>query len=424
VTVEPAGACDGQPTAMTPRLAMASWLLVAVGMQRTEHGLTTEAPPSHAAWARLLSWDSLRYQGSGWWLDRALPRSPGGLIAAAIALPALWFAIGLAITDDRAAYVATPDVKYQLWFFALHLITVRMTASLWARGLAPALGGLGVADDTARGVRRLAIGRWANLGALAAAAYFIARDTYMSFHAGPSGLSAFDDPDMWGFAALGHGVRVQMLVVWHLEWILFGYLLWLQLAAMLAITRAFRRTDFAPHLDRILVDDSYRDFFALSGKTATLALVFALGNLLFIHLTGELFPREVVHIGGVGDVLEQMSDLLSITVLFALIVVGGFANLIALRRHLTRALNEGLGEAGDRALAWIASGPRLGDLPGRETETARATFDAHAVLLRALVFQREIDALGGRAMRTVIAKAVPALTTAAKRVAKMHLGVP
>src|SRR5215813_10305290 len=99
-----------------------------------------EALPSRAPWARLLSWDSLRYQGSGWWLDRALPRSPAGVIGAALVLPAIWFAIGLVVADDRGAYVATPDAEDQLWFLALHVITLRMMGSLWARGLGPALG--------------------------------------------------------------------------------------------------------------------------------------------------------------------------------------------------------------------------------------------------------------------------------------------
>jgi len=34
----------------------------------------------------LWSWEALRYRGSGWWLDRALPRSPLGVVIVALAL--------------------------------------------------------------------------------------------------------------------------------------------------------------------------------------------------------------------------------------------------------------------------------------------------------------------------------------------------
>ena len=389
-----------------------------------EHALTQEAAPSRAAWTRLVSWDSLRSHGSGWWIDRAMPRAPGPFLAAALLVPVAWFAIGLALTDDRAAYVATPDVKYQLWFLALHLITMRVMSSLWRRGLAPALDGLGIAAGERRRVEAAALGRWANAGALAAAAYFIARDTYMAIHPGPSGLNAFDDPDMWNFGALGHGVRTMMLVAWHLEWVIFGYLLWLQLSTMVTLGRAMRRTDFEPRLGRLLVHDEYRAFFTLLSKTATLSMVFALGNLLFVYLTGELFPRDVVTIDGAGDFLKQMSDVLSISALFVVIVAGMFVHLISLRRALTRAVNARFGAAGDAALELLAEPLELSGDPAADVDRLRAYVEAHNAIARAGMFQREIDQLGGRAMKTVIAKAVPVLTAAAKRIAKMHVGAP
>lgn len=389
-----------------------------------EHGITEEAPPSQAPWTKLLAWDSLRYQGSRWWIDRALPRSPAGLIAAAVIVPAVWFAIGLAITDDRSAYIATPDVKYQLWFLALHIIVVRMVASLWMRGLVPAMTALHVDPAQVARVEAGAVGTWANLGAILAGGYFIARDTYMAFHAGPSGLNAFDDPDMWGFTALGHQIRTLMLIAWHLEWVMFGYLLALQIWALYAVTRAFRRTDFTPHLATILVRDEYRGFLALMSKTATLSLVFALGNLGFIALTGELFPREVVHIAGVGDVLEQMSDVLSITLLFVVIIAATFTYLIALRRALTRAVNHSFGAIGDAALELIAQPVALTGDDRADAAELRRHLDAHSAIVRAVAFQREIDQIGGRFARAVLAKAAPAMGAAAKRVAKMHIGAP
>ena len=353
-----------------------------------------------------------------------LPHSPAKMIGVAVLLPALWFVIGLFVTDDRDAYLDTPDIKYQLWFLALHLITLRMTSSLWMRALDPALGGLGVPRREVQRVHAGALGGWANAGALLAAAYFISRDTYMAIHAGPSGMNAFDDPDMWGFADLGHGVRTMMLIIWHVEWVLYGYLLWLQLWTLIRIPIALHRTDFTAELSRLLVRDEYRDFFTLLARTSTLTLVFALGNLLFVQLTGELFPRDVVHIDSVGDVLEQMSDVLSISVLFAMIVAGVFVHILTLRRALTRAVNAKFAAAGDRALEQLAEPLAWTGDATTDLQRIRVAFEAQSTLLRAEAFQREVDALGGKVMRTVLAKAVPVMTAVVKRVAKMQIGAP
>lgn len=388
------------------------------------HSLTEDAPASRKPWARLLSAEGLRYQGSGWWLDAALPRSPAGLLTAAVAIPAAWFLLGLAITGDRAEYIDTPDVKYQVPYFALHVICLRLTGSLWARGLRPALDGLGFAEREQRSVRAGVLGKWANAGALAAAAYFIARDTYMSFAPGDSGINAFDDPDMWGFGALGHGVRTLMLIIWHVEWLFYGYLMWLQVWCLIALTRALRRTDFKPHLAALLIHDRYRDFFTLLGKTATISMVFAVGNLGFIHLTGELFPRETVHIETVQDFLVEMSDLLSTALLFAVLLGGFVVYLKTLRAALTRAVNELFAAAGDAGLESLANPVALTGDAAADLEIMRGRLDAQAGLVRAIAFQREVDAVGGRTLGSVMLKSSPALTALVKRLAKMSIGAP
>ena len=394
-------------------------------VEERDHGLGDEAPSSKPPWSRLLSWDSLRYQGSKWWIDRILPRSPAGLIAAALLVPGIWFAIGYAITDDRGEYLVAADTRWQLWFLALHIVTLRVMASLWCRGLEPALTGLGIAPERRAWVRRGALGHWANVAALVCAALWIARDTYMAFHVSPdSGLSTFDDPDMWAYAPLGHQIRTMMLIVWHLEWVIFGYLVWLQIWALVAIGRVVRKTDFGPNVERMLLRDEYRDYFTLVSRTATIIFVFSLGNLLFLYLSDELFPREVVSIDGFGDVVEQMSDLLSIGAMFLLLIVGLFASLGSLKKALTRALNRRYGASGDAALELLGEPVELSGNAGVDAERLRVSLDAHSTVLRAITFQREIDQLGGRTMRTVTAKAAPALIAIMKKLAKMQIGAP
>ena len=361
------------------------------------------------------SWDSLRYGGSGWWLDAALPRSPVGLLIVAFAIPLAWVGLAAAIADDRSALWSTHDIIGQLWFFPLHVICVRALGRLWADRLGPACDGLALDERARRRIRLGALGTWASIGAIVAAAYFVQRDISFGLTPDPtSGLNPFDDPDMWDFGALGRGVHVMMLALWSLEWLLFGYLLWVQVWILTVWMRELARTDFRPHLDKVLIGDGYSDAFELFSKTATISLVFALANLGFIAYTGELIPREVVEINGVGDFLREMSDLLSTALLFVLSLAAVIVFVKVLRSRLTRAVAEELAETGDAALEEIGSAEAAGDAPV-DVARLQSQVRTHGRLLRASVFQREVDGIGGRTMAAMMAKAsVPLLTTALK----------
>jgi hypothetical protein len=382
------------------------------------HSLTVDAPTAGvASW----SWDALRYRGSGWWLDAALPRSPLGLVVAAIALPVAWFAIGFAITGDRDAYLSTHDVTGQLWFFPIHVIAIRLVGGLWGAGLDPALAGLHLSDAARRRIRRGALGAGASLGAIAAAVFFIVRDAWFGLAPdATTGLIPFDDPAMWDMAALGRPVHMMMLGLWTVEWLLFGYLLWLQIWILAVWVRELRRTDFAPHLGKVLVGDGYRHAFSLFGMTTTVSLVFAIANLGFIAYTGELIPREVVEIGGVVDFLREMSDLLSTSLLFVLILAAVFVFVRVLRGALTRAVNAQFAAAGDAALDLLSTpAPAATGDTARDVEALRVRVDAQAGLLRAVAYQREVDVVGGRTMLAIVAKALVPLATSALKLKKL-----
>jgi len=359
---------------------------------------------------KLWAFESLRYRGSGWLLDRALPRSPVGVIAVALAVPAVWFAVVVALSHDRHAVLATPDVLGQLWFFPMHVLAIRLVGNLWGRGLDPALAGLALDDGPRLRIRRGALGRWASAGAIAAAVPFIARDLWFGLSPDPtSGLIPFDDPEMWDMAKLGRGVHGSMMGLWIVEWLLFGYLLWLQAWLLVAWTRELRRTNFRPHIMTVLVGDGYRHAFSLFGNTATVCLVFALGNLGFIHYTGELIPREKVVIESAGDFMQNMSDVLSTTLLFVLALGAIIAFVTQLRSAMTKAVNAEFAEAGDAALQTM------------DGMTLEARVEAQGKLLRAVVYLREVEKIGGRTMITIGAKALLPLVTTVLKIAKMQV---
>ncbi len=374
------------------------------------HAITEDAPPSRDSWTRLLGWDAFRYHGSGWWLDMAMPRTPGAFLAFAFLSPVAIFALGYGLADDKSAFVATHDVNGQLAFMTIHILCLRVAGSLFARGLGPSLDGIGVGEREQAFVRRGLFGTWANIGALGSCAYFVARDTLLGWVPGDNGLTAFNDPDQWDFGALGTKVHVVQTAQWHFEWLIFGYLMWIQVWTLIAFTRAIRRTDFEPHLARILTRDGYRGFFTLLGKCATICLVFAVANLAFIYYTGELFPKHEEYVSSVGMFLEEMSDLLSVALLFVVLVAGFVWHVRHVRAALTGTVNRMFAAAGDVALDQLAEPREL---------TVEQRLDATSGLLRAIVFQREVDAMGGRSMNLMLAKALVPLGTVAIRVIKM-----
>lgn len=361
------------------------------------------------------SLESLRYAGSGWWLDRVLPHSPIGLLVVAFAIPIAWFAVGYGVTDDTEAFLATPDVTGQLWFFPLHCAALRVVGTLWATRLDPALEGLALDERSRVTIRRGALGHHASLGALVACAFFIVRDSWFGLVPGESGLIPFDDPEMWDMEALGRRVHLMMLGLWCVEWLMFGSLLWLQIWILVAWTRAVRKTVLTARLDVVLVGGGYRRAFALFGRTTTVSLVFALGNLGFIAFTGELIPREVVEIETVSDFLSEMSDLLSTSLLFVLTLVAAFAFVGVLRGSLKRAVDAQFQAAGHATLAELAEPlAPSGDL-ATDVERLRTRTATQAEVLRAVIYQREVERAGGRAMVSMVAKAlIPLITTAIK----------
>jgi hypothetical protein len=380
-----------------------------------------DAAEATSSWAKLWRLEALRYRGSGWWLDRVLPHSPIGLVAFAVVLPLAWLGSGYALTGDRATFLATPDVIHQLWFLPLHVVCLRVVGGLWSVGLPPALAGLGLDEAADRRIRWGAYGTVASIGALVLVLFFIARDIHFGLTPGESGLIPFDDPDMWGFGTLGRPVHALMLVLWCVEWLLFGYLLWVQVWTLYRWLREINRADFANHLDLVVVHRGYRASFVLLGRTATVSLVFALGNLGFIYLTGELIPREAVHIEGFGDFMENMSDVISTALLFVFSLVALIGFVVALRKTVHRSVGAVVKAASIVAIAEEGNPLALTGDANVDVVRLHTRLEAQGQMIRAIALQHEADKIGGRALATVVLKAALPLITTALKIRKMFV---
>ena len=93
----------------------------------------------------------------------------------------------------------------------------------------------------------------------------------------------------------------------------------------------------------------------------------------------------------------------------------GVAFVGVLRSSLKRAVNARFAAAGTATFAELANPvDATGDL-ATDVERLRARTNAQASLLRAVIYNREVEAAGGKAMATMVAKAlIPLITTVIK----------
>ncbi|MFO0549325.1 MAG: hypothetical protein U0271_13110 [Polyangiaceae bacterium] len=388
--------------------------------QDRTHAIVMEAAESKAPWAKLFRLESLRYQQSGWWIDWLLPHEPRLFLAFSLIVPAALWGLGFGLAPDRSAYLTAPDVTSQPLFLPFHFFAVRAVATLFKRGLDSSLIGIGISEELRRSTAKKLFGWLPNVFSIVCAAYWIQRDARVALVAGPNGLTAFDDPDQWALAGLGHPLQRALLAIWILEWIIFGFVLWVQIWSMAGLALAIRKTDFKPHLHRILVHDEYRDFFALISRNATICSIFAIANLAFVAYTGELLPKPTRKVTNPFEFMEEMSDLTSVFILFFIIVAGFVAYISLIRKALTGAVNDAFAAAGDETLEESATPLEVTGSPSAdELKCVISRLNASQALLRAIVFQREVDSLGSRGLNALLMKALPAFGTVTLRVYRL-----
>lgn len=102
----------------------------------------------------------------------------------------------------------------------------------------------------------------------------------------------------------------------------------------------------------------------------------------------------------------------------------GVAYLKLLRGALTKSVNELFAEAGDAGLEQLGQPLELSGAAEQDVAILQKRLDAQSGLVRAIAFQREVDALGSRTLSGVMIKATPALGATIKRLATMSVGSP
>ncbi|HEY1384636.1 MAG TPA: hypothetical protein VGF43_13520, partial [Dongiaceae bacterium] len=144
-------------------------------------------------------------------IDRWLPRSPRNFLLAVAALAIGCWALGLGLATDSGAFLASREWQSQPFFFAAHLVTLRLFATAFARTFLAGIAYLDIADAAARHRMRLVLGLPGVLIAAAAAVPFCLYD-YRYLTEGGGGQGA------------GPAADALLFAMWCAEWLLMGFI--------------------------------------------------------------------------------------------------------------------------------------------------------------------------------------------------------
>lgn len=221
-----------------------------------------------------------------WLLDRFLP---GGvvpyfavafLICTGVWVAGLLFHCAEAGGDWFAAaegFLRSREWQMQPLLLFVHLLCLRLFKGIYGRHFDRAFQFIDVPREKIEAASRWFFGFRVNLGALAIAAPFIAYRAVVYF---PSERLLAD----YGLAGRG-GEAGLLLALWSIEWLMFGYYVWLIVAGALVIHAILRKHDFRDSVDLVLADRQYRPLFNVTTRATTLVVFFGLLHAGYIAYT-------------------------------------------------------------------------------------------------------------------------------------------
>jgi hypothetical protein len=208
-------------------------------------------------------------------IDRLLPGSVSVFLALVVALAGGVWALGYALAPDKARFLAAPEWRFQPFYLAAHLITLRLFISVFTHNFVAGAGHLDMPPQKALAGFRIILGPIGALVALAIAIPFCALDYRYLYSeryerigdaVGPADLL------MWG--------------LWCVEWFL-NAIIWVVLTGFLIMNIwAIRSYRFRAPIEVVLSEKQYRPFLQMSSQGATIVLGFAIMTAVYIWYTG------------------------------------------------------------------------------------------------------------------------------------------
>lgn len=247
-----------------------------------------------------------------WPIDRVLPRRIGGTVIAALTISlALWL-LGLAIAPSIPVFLASREWQFQPFYFAAHIVALRLFVLVYARGFMRGVSHLDVPDDQVRALVRRVLGFPGVAVSFLVALPFAAYDFLYLF--GP-------DYERLGGPDTVVAIDYLMWVIWSVEWF-FNAFIWVVLVGFLFKNCwVIRQHRFRAPIEIVLHDRQYRPFLQMSAQGASILLLFTLATVLYIAYTGG-----------------ELSDYFGLGITALLLAVGFVPPWVLLKSKVQRAV--------------------------------------------------------------------------------------
>lgn len=338
-----------------------------------------------------------------WWLDWLFPDGVIPYFITAFVVCHVAWTIGLftrlaANNFNDAGTHALDFLQSREWqmqplLLFLHFTTLRLFKGIYSRNFEKAFSHLNISQPDVLKLRDWIFGRRVNLGAVLIALPFLA---YKLFGYLPSDRFLQDfRVDWWGMEAR------YLFAIWCVEWMIFGYYLYLLLVGALITRHVLKNHQFKESVDLVLSERHYSPLFNCTARAGTLVFFFALVHAAYLTYAGA-----------------EIADFVGLGVLGLLLMVSFGITWAAVRKSLSTGVKEAVESLEKSYRNSRGRLQKMPEVPGIEDDVQRIqTQMKMSLALQQLEYlQTKYEQVGRREMLGMFFRMMAPVGTAVARV--------